>query len=57
MKLDINGVEVHSELSHNRHPVDGAMVGGGFTMVLKLSDVLSRGEELSINHLNFSFGH
>ncbi len=36
MKPDTNGVEVHLELSHNRHLVDVAMVGGGFTMALNL---------------------
>jgi hypothetical protein len=25
----INSVEVHSQLSNNRHPVDGAVVGAG----------------------------
>jgi hypothetical protein len=25
----INSVEVHPQLNNNRHPVDGALVGGG----------------------------
>jgi hypothetical protein len=29
MKLNINGVEVHPQLSNNDHPVDGALVGAG----------------------------
>jgi hypothetical protein len=29
VKPDINRVEVHPQLSHNRHPVDGALVGAG----------------------------
>jgi hypothetical protein len=29
MKLGSNSVEDHSQLSHNRHPVDGALVGAG----------------------------
>jgi hypothetical protein len=29
MKPDINSVEVHGQLSHNRHPVAGALVGAG----------------------------
>jgi hypothetical protein len=29
MKLGGNSVEDHSQLSHNRHPVDGALVGAG----------------------------
>jgi hypothetical protein len=29
MKPDINSVEVHGQLSHNRHPIDGALVGAG----------------------------
>jgi hypothetical protein len=28
-KPKINSVEVHSQLSNNRHPVDGALVGAG----------------------------
>ncbi len=29
MKPNINSVEVHPQLSNNRHPVDGALVGAG----------------------------
>ncbi len=29
MKLDINSVEVHPQLSNKGHPVDGALVGAG----------------------------
>jgi hypothetical protein len=29
MKLGSNSVEYHPQLSHNRHPVDGALVGAG----------------------------
>jgi hypothetical protein len=29
MKPNINGVEVHPQLSNNDHPVDGALVGAG----------------------------
>jgi hypothetical protein len=29
MKLGNNPVEAHPQLSHNRHPVDGALVGAG----------------------------
>ncbi len=29
MKPNINGVEVHPQLSNNDHPVDGAVVGAG----------------------------
>jgi hypothetical protein len=29
MKLGSNSVEDHPQLSHNRHPVDGAWVGAG----------------------------
>jgi hypothetical protein len=29
MKLGGNSVEDHPQLSHNRHPVDGALVGAG----------------------------
>jgi hypothetical protein len=29
VKPDINSVEVHLQLSHNGHPVDGALVGAG----------------------------
>jgi len=29
MKPNGNSVEDHSQLSHNRHPVDGALVGAG----------------------------
>jgi hypothetical protein len=28
-KPKINSVEVHSQLSNNRHPVDGVLVGAG----------------------------
>jgi len=28
VKPNINPVEVHPQLSHNGHPVDGAVVGG-----------------------------
>ncbi len=31
MKPNINSVEVHLQLSHNRHRVDGVLVGAGFT--------------------------
>jgi len=27
MKADVNSVEVHLQLSHNGHPVDGVVVG------------------------------
>ncbi len=30
MEPNINPVEVHPQLSHNGHPVDGAVVGAGF---------------------------
>jgi hypothetical protein len=29
MKPDSNSVEVHPQMSHNGHPVDGALVGAG----------------------------
>jgi len=29
VKPDIDSVEVHAQLSNNRHPVDGALVGAG----------------------------
>jgi hypothetical protein len=29
VKSNINSVEVHPQLSNNRHPVDGALVGAG----------------------------
>ncbi len=29
MKPDINSVKVHPQLSHNGHPMDGAMMGAG----------------------------
>jgi len=29
MKPNINSVEVHPQLSNNRHPVEGALVGAG----------------------------
>ncbi len=29
MKPSSNSVEDHPQLSHNRHPVDGALVGAG----------------------------
>jgi hypothetical protein len=29
MKPNINSVEVHPQLNHNGHPVDGALVGAG----------------------------
>jgi hypothetical protein len=29
VKPNINSVEVHPQLSYNRHPVDGALVGAG----------------------------
>jgi hypothetical protein len=29
MKAGSNSVEDHPQLSHNRHPVDGALVGAG----------------------------
>jgi hypothetical protein len=29
MKLGNNSVEVHPQLSHNPHPLDGALVGAG----------------------------
>jgi hypothetical protein len=28
-KLNINSVEVHPQLSNNRHPMDGVLVGAG----------------------------
>ncbi len=56
MKPHTNGIEVHSELSHNRHPVDGAMVGGGFTMALNLGLLKQNCEivELAIIYKNGS---
>jgi hypothetical protein len=32
MKSTINSVEVHPQLSNNRHPVDGVLVGAGSLM-------------------------
>jgi hypothetical protein len=29
MKPDVNSLEVHLQLSHNGHPVDGVLVGAG----------------------------
>jgi hypothetical protein len=29
VKPNINSVEVHPQLSNNRHPVDGVLVGAG----------------------------
>jgi hypothetical protein len=29
MKPDVNSVEVHLQLSHDGHPVDGVLVGAG----------------------------
>ncbi len=29
MKPDVNSVEVHLQVSHNGHPVDGVLVGAG----------------------------
>jgi hypothetical protein len=29
MKRDVNSLEVHLQLSHNGHPVDGVLVGAG----------------------------
>jgi hypothetical protein len=29
VKLDINSVEVHPQLSHKEHPINGALVGTG----------------------------
>ncbi len=29
MKPDVNSIEVHPQLSHNRHPVDDVLVGTG----------------------------
>jgi hypothetical protein len=29
MEPDVNSVEVHLQLSHNGHPVDGVLVGAG----------------------------
>jgi hypothetical protein len=29
VKPDINSVDVHPQLSHNGHPVDGGLVGAG----------------------------
>jgi hypothetical protein len=38
VKPDINSVEVHPQLSHNKHPVDGCMVQSGphFTSLLRM---------------------
>jgi len=30
VKPNINSVEVHPQLSNNRHPVDGGLMGAGF---------------------------
>jgi hypothetical protein len=35
VKQNINSVEVHLHLSNNWHPVDGALVGAGFTLMYK----------------------
>jgi len=32
MKPNINSVEIHPQLSNNRHPVDGVLVGAGSLM-------------------------
>ncbi len=35
VKRNINSVEVHPQLSNNRHPVDGALVGACWFTVAK----------------------
>jgi hypothetical protein len=32
VKPNINSVEVHPQLSNNGHPMDGVLVGAGFTV-------------------------
>jgi hypothetical protein len=32
MKPGNNSIEDHPQLSHNKHPVDGALVGAGFVL-------------------------
>jgi hypothetical protein len=34
MKPNVNSVEIHPQLSNIRHPVDGALVGAGFTVAV-----------------------
>jgi len=43
MKPGSNPVESHPQLSHNRHPVDGALVGAGSLRHRKGAGQCSRG--------------
>jgi hypothetical protein len=40
MKPGSNSVENHPQLSHNRHPVDGALVGAGSLWGITTEDVV-----------------
>jgi hypothetical protein len=44
VKPNINSVEIHSQLSNNSHPVDGALVGAGslWLLVRPLNDGVTR---------------
>jgi hypothetical protein len=41
VKPNINSVEVHPQLSNNRHPVDGELVGCWFTVALAYSKAIN----------------
>jgi len=45
MKPDVNSVEVHLQLSHNGHPVDGMLVGGSSLWHIC---VVSTGDQLGV---------
>jgi hypothetical protein len=46
VKPNINSVEVHPQLSNNRHPVDDALVGAG-----SMSPNLVTKSDFALNHL------
>jgi hypothetical protein len=41
VKPNINSVEVHPQLSNNRHPVDGVLVGARFTIAKLVMGLLN----------------
>jgi hypothetical protein len=55
MKPNINSVEVHPHLSNSGHPVDGALVGAGFTVALKEIRVFSCGKFSPLFDLKMCF--
>jgi hypothetical protein len=57
MKLGSNSVEGHPQLSHNRHPLDGALVGAGSLWPTQYSTSHRKSTETGIDKFTNTRAH